>query len=74
MKKLSRSITKKTKAIVLVHLYGLPYNFDELRKIINKYKLKVIEDCAEAIGSKYKNNYVVILVMFLHLVFMEIKP
>jgi len=57
-KTIKKCITKKTKAIVLVHLYGLPYNFDELRKIINKYKLKVIEDCAEAIGSKYKNNYV----------------
>ena len=57
-KTIKKCITKKTKAIVLVHLYGLPYNFDEIKKIINKYKLKVVEDCAEAIGSKYKNNYV----------------
>ncbi len=57
-KTIEKCVSKRTKAIVLVHLYGLPYNFDMIKKIINKYKLKVIEDCAEAIGSKYKNRYV----------------
>tara|TARA_B100001059_G_C17825911_1_gene581345 strand:+ start:219 stop:1331 length:1113 start_codon:yes stop_codon:yes gene_type:complete len=57
-KTISKYITKKTKAILLVHLYGFTYNFDEIRKLKNKYNLKIIEDCAEAIGSKYKESYV----------------
>ena len=57
-KTIAKCISKKTKAIILVHLYGLPYNFHKIKNLINKYKLKVIEDCAEAIGSKIKNKYV----------------
>jgi len=51
-------ITKKTKAILLVHLYGFTYNLDEINYLKRKFKLKIIEDCAEAIGTKFKNSYV----------------
>ena len=49
-------ITKKTKAIIPVHLYGQSCEMDKLMKIANKYKLKVIEDCAQAHLSKYKGK------------------
>lgn len=47
---------KKPKAIVAVHLYGMPYKVDEINTIANKYKIPVIEDSAEALGSKYKGK------------------
>ena len=47
---------KKPKAIVLVHLYGMPARIDELIVIANKFEVPIIEDAAEALGSKYKNQ------------------
>ena len=44
---------KKPKAIILVHLYGMPSKMDELMAIASQYKIPVIEDAAEAIGAKY---------------------
>lgn len=44
---------KKPKAIIAVHLYGVPARIDEIMKIANKYEIPVIEDAAEALGSKY---------------------
>ena len=44
---------KKPKAIIAVHLYGMPYKAKEINTIANKYEIKVIEDSAEALGSKY---------------------
>ena len=41
------------KAIILVHLYGMPAKIEEIIKISAKYKIPLIEDVAEAIGSKY---------------------
>lgn len=49
-------ITNKTKAIMVVHLYGNPCNMDSIIKIAKKYNLFIIEDCAEALGSLYKNK------------------
>jgi dTDP-4-amino-4,6-dideoxygalactose transaminase len=51
-----KRITPKTKAIIPVHLYGQSAEMDELLKIAEKYNLKIIEDCAQAIGTSYKNN------------------
>jgi perosamine synthetase len=53
-----KKITPKTKAIMAVHLYGHPCRINELKIICKKYHLFLIEDCAEAIGSKYKNKHV----------------
>lgn len=47
---------KKPKAIIAVHLYGMPYKVDEVKKISEKYEIPVIEDSAEALGSNYKNK------------------
>ncbi len=47
----------KPKAIILVHLYGMPAKMDEIMEIANKYDIPVIEDAAEALGSKYNNQY-----------------
>lgn len=47
---------KKPKAIVAVHLYGMPYKVDEIHKISNKYEIPVIEDSAEALGSSYGDS------------------
>ncbi|POT31283.1 DegT/DnrJ/EryC1/StrS family aminotransferase [Citrobacter braakii] len=51
-------ITNKTKAIMCVHLYGQPCDMDAILEIANEFNLFVIEDCAEAFGSKYKDKYV----------------
>jgi dTDP-4-amino-4,6-dideoxygalactose transaminase len=50
------ALTKKTKAIVCVHLSGWPCDMDEILAIANDYKLYVIEDCAQAHGAKYKGR------------------
>ena len=55
---IEKKITKKTVAIMPVHLFGQPVDMDQIKKISKKYKLKIIEDCAEAHGVKYKNKVV----------------
>ncbi|MCP2029192.1 dTDP-4-amino-4,6-dideoxygalactose transaminase [Flavobacterium sp. HSC-32F16] len=47
---------KKPKAIIAVHLYGIPYKVDEVHFIANRYGIPVIEDSAEALGSTYKGK------------------
>ncbi len=47
---------KKPKAIVAVHLYGMPYKVDEVHAIAEKYEIPIIEDSAEALGSTYKGK------------------
>lgn len=47
---------KRPKAIVLVHLYGMPAKMDEIMEIANRYQIPIIEDAAEALGSKYKGK------------------
>ena len=49
-------ITKKTKAIMTVDLYGHPVDFDAIKMICKKYNLKFISDSAESLGSLYKNQ------------------
>ncbi|MEO8254862.1 MAG: DegT/DnrJ/EryC1/StrS family aminotransferase [Flavobacterium sp.] len=48
---------KKPKAIIAVHLYGIPYQVDEVRLIANKYGIPILEDSAEALGSTYKGRF-----------------
>ena len=47
---------KKPKAIILVHLYGMPAKLDELIGVASSFEIPLIEDAAEALGSKYKNQ------------------
>ncbi|QAA81342.1 aminotransferase class I/II-fold pyridoxal phosphate-dependent enzyme [Aequorivita sp. H23M31] len=47
---------KKPKAIVAVHLYGMPYKAEEIREIADKYGIPIVEDSAEALGSTYKER------------------
>ncbi len=47
---------KKPKAIILVHLYGMPSKMDELMAISKKYNIPIIEDAAESIGATYKGK------------------
>ena len=54
---IEKLITKKTKAIVPVHLYGQCADMDPLMAIASKHSIKVIEDAAQSIGAKYKNTF-----------------
>jgi len=47
---------KKPKAILVVHLYGMPAKMDEIKAISKQYNIPIIEDAAEALGSSYKNQ------------------
>ncbi|MDR3608970.1 MAG: DegT/DnrJ/EryC1/StrS aminotransferase family protein [Ignavibacteriaceae bacterium] len=53
-----RKITPKTKAIMAVHIYGHPCEMNELQKIAKENSVFLIEDCAEAFGSRYNNKHV----------------
>lgn len=53
-----KKITSKTRAIIAVHLYGHPCDMDPLLEITSQHGLFLIEDCAEAIGTKYKGKHV----------------
>lgn len=55
--KIREKITKKTKAIMAVHIYGHPCDMNQIKKIAEEFKLYIIEDCAEAIGSYYDNKH-----------------
>ena len=55
-KSLEKRITEKTKAVIVVDLYGNMPEMDEILKIIRWHKIPVIEDAAEAIGAKYKDK------------------
>lgn len=55
---IEKAITSKTKALIVVHLYGQPCQMDKIMKIAKKHKLFVIEDCAEAHGATYAGRKV----------------
>ena len=57
LNKIQKEINSKTKAIIPVHLYGQSCQMDKLLKIAKKNKLKVVEDCAQAQGAKFKKKY-----------------
>lgn len=54
--KIEEKITKKTKAIMPVHIFGQSAKMDEINEIAKKHNLKVIEDACQAIGAKYKDR------------------
>lgn len=51
-----RKINSRTKAIMVVHLYGQPCDMDALTRIAKEHNLFVVEDCAEAFGARFKEN------------------
>jgi dTDP-4-amino-4,6-dideoxygalactose transaminase len=53
-----KKITKRTKAIMLVHMLGNPGQIDEIRDLARKHNLKLVEDCAQAFGATYKGKSV----------------
>ena len=55
---IEKKISPKTKAILPVHLFGMPANMKKLKVIAQQYKLKVIEDAACGFGSKINNQHV----------------
>ena len=55
---LQKNITKKTRAIIPVHFAGNPCNMNKIMRIANVHDLYVVEDCAHALGSFYKNKHV----------------
>jgi len=56
VKAIEQKITSKTKAILVVHIYGLPVDLDPVLELAKKYNLKVIEDAAEMHGQTYKGK------------------
>src|SRR3989344_272230 len=56
--KIEAAITKKTKLIMVAHTLGNPYNLDKIIQIAKKYNLWVIEDCCDALGSRYDGKLV----------------
>lgn len=55
-KKLEKAITKKTKAIIPVHLYGQPVDMNEIQGIADKHGIPVVEDACQAVGAKYNGK------------------
>ena len=55
---IQNSITSRTKAIIVVHLYGQPCDMDPINEIAERFRLKVVEDSAQAHGAKYKGKRV----------------
>jgi dTDP-4-amino-4,6-dideoxygalactose transaminase len=53
---LESAITSRTKGLVVVHLFGLPARMDEIMAIARRHNLFVIEDCAQAVGARYKGT------------------
>ena len=54
--KIIEKITKKTKAIIITHIYGFPVDMEKIIKISKIKNIKIVEDAAEMIGQKYKKN------------------
>ena len=55
---IKKKVSKRTKAIIVVHLGGMPSNIIEIMKFAKRRNIKVIEDCSQAHGAKVKNKYV----------------
>ena len=56
VEEIEKKISKKTKAIIVTHIYSFPNKMDEIIKICNKHNLYIIEDAAEVLGSHYKKK------------------
>lgn len=54
--KIEQKITRRTKAVLVVHLYGIPADMDRIVALCEKYGLKLVEDCAQSHGAMYKGR------------------
>ena len=54
---IEEKITKRTKAIIIQHTFGMPAKIEEIKNICDKHNLYLIEDCAHSLLAKYKNDY-----------------
>jgi perosamine synthetase len=52
------AVTKRTKVIVPVHMFGLPSNMDAIREVAREYGIPIVEDAAQAVGAEYRENKV----------------
>ena len=57
-KDIEKKITPSTKGIVCVHMRGVPCDMDAIMAVAKKHNLRVVEDCAQAVGATYKGKYV----------------
>ena len=57
VKKMEKAITPKTKAVMIAHTLGNPFDIEKVKEICDKYNLWLIEDNCDALGSKYKGKY-----------------
>src|SRR5581483_4013141 len=55
-KDLEKKITKKTKAVIIQHTFGIAANMDAIQKVLKGKKIILIEDCAHALGASYKGK------------------
>ncbi len=51
-----RAVTKRTKIVIPVHLYGYPADMDEIREIAEAHSIRIVEDAAESLGAEYKGK------------------
>jgi len=56
-KSIEAKITSRTRAVIVVNLFGQPYDVEKINALAKKYNLYIIEDCAQAPGAKYKDKY-----------------
>jgi len=57
-KNLDAAVTPKTKAVMIAHTLGNPFNMEEIRALCDKHNLWLIEDCCDALGATWRNQYV----------------
>ena len=57
-KNLDAAVTPKTKAVMIAHTLGNPFNMEEIRALCDKHNLWLIEDCCDALGATWQNKYV----------------
>lgn len=58
VKDIEENITDKTKAIFMAHTLGNPFDLGEVKRICEEHKLYLVEDCCDALGSKYRDKYI----------------
>ena len=58
LKNIKKNVTKKTKGIILVHMSGIACDLEKIISFCKKRNIKILEDCAHALGTKYRNKHV----------------